>query len=164
MDQPGQGFEINRLTDKYLITNARVPKLVLFRDLVLTCAMWAFYGIAFYRAFLYIESLQVINKLPNLSKQQKVVLADFYEDLRIYLIILAVLIIYLSTRLITNLGKWRKMRKQVEVTLPQVSAKQQANFFKANEEDVIQARSQKICMIDTSSEDGSVLSVEIIKA
>lgn len=163
MDQPRQGFEIKRSIDEYIIKNARLPKMILLRDIALTVIMWGVYGIAFYRAFLYVEGLYLINRLPNLNKQQKVVMADFYEDLKIYLIILLILVSYMLIRLVSNLGKWRRMRKNSKVTVPIVTVGEQAEFFKANEQAVVEARRNKICIIDTSSEDGSVLSIEIIK-
>ncbi|MCG9898821.1 MAG: poly-beta-1,6-N-acetyl-D-glucosamine biosynthesis protein PgaD [Hydrotalea sp.] len=163
MDQPRQGFEVNRSLEQYIIQKAKLPRLMVLRDIILTMVMWAFYCFAFYRAFLYIEELYIINELTKLSKQQKVVLADFYADLRIYLIILLGLIIYITVRLVSNLGKWKRMRKNTEISLPTVTAQEQALFFKANEEDIVMARNNKICVIETSSEDGSVLSVEILK-
>lgn len=164
MDQPRQGFKVNRFIQKYLIRHAKLPVFILFRDLVLTILMWGVYITAFYRAFLYVEQLYTINHIPNLTKQQKVVLTQFYEDLRIYLVILAMLLLYLMIRLFFNMRKWRRMRNNEKVSLPSVGVEAQAAFFKAAADEVVLARKSRICMIDTSSEDGSVLSIEVIEA
>jgi hypothetical protein len=133
---------------------------MIIRDIILTILAWILFIAVVYNAFLYVENTW-LNKIPNPTKQQLIDIKEFLTDIKIYIIITAVLIVYITLRLAFNLKQWYNS-KHIQVNLPIVTAEEQAVHFNANIELVKKARANKIAYISIDSETGDVAEIDVV--